>query len=84
MLDVYKRQDNTQRESEAALKETTAWYMNHMLKSVLTSTGTGRTAAGKLSVTAAGKTGSTDSNNDRWFVGYTPYYTCLLYTSRCV
>ncbi len=71
--------DNTQRESEAALKETTAWYMNHMLKSVLTSTGTGRTAAGKLSVTAAGKTGSTDSNNDRWFVGYTPYYTAAVW-----
>ena len=26
-------------------------------------------------MTAAGKSGTTTSNNDVWFVGYTPYYT---------
>lgn len=26
-------------------------------------------------ITAAGKSGTTTSYNDLWFVGYTPYYT---------
>ena len=28
----------------------------------------------------AGKTGTTSSNRDRWFCGYTPYYTCAVWT----
>ena len=27
----------------------------------------------------AGKTGTTDSKFDRWFVGYTPYYTAAVW-----
>ena len=27
----------------------------------------------------AGKTGSTNSNKDRYFVGYTPYYSCAVW-----
>ena len=30
-------------------------------------------------MTVAGKTGSTNSNTDRWFVGYTPYYTAAVW-----
>ena len=30
-------------------------------------------------MTVAGKTGSTNCNNDRWFVGYTPYYTAAVW-----
>lgn len=30
-------------------------------------------------MTIAGKTGSTNSNNDRYFVGYTPYYTAAVW-----
>lgn len=29
---------------------------------------------------AAGKTGTTSDNFDRWFVGYTPYYTAAVWT----
>ena len=33
------------------------------------------TAAGIPGMSAAGKSGTTTSNNDIWFVGYSPYYT---------
>ena len=69
--------DNTQREEEVILSTKTTWYMNEMLKNVVTS-GTG-TAARISGMTVAGKTGSTNANNDRWFVGYTPYYTAAVW-----
>ena len=68
-------QDNT---GEPVLKEKTTYYINQMLKNVVTS-GSG-TAANFSGMEIAGKTGSTDSNNDRWFVGYTPYYTAAVWT----
>lgn len=69
--------DNTETESEVALSTKTTYYMNEMLKNVV-SNGTG-TAARISGMTVAGKTGSTTANNDRWFVGYTPYYTAAVW-----
>ena len=40
--------------------------------------GTGRTASG-LGCPAAGKTGTTDNNNDAWFVGYTPHLSTAVW-----
>ena len=69
--------DNSQREDTPVLKTSTVWYINNLLKQVVQS-GTGTQA--KISgMTVAGKTGSTTSNNDRWFVGYTPYYTAAVW-----
>ncbi len=52
--------------------EKTAYYMNETLQEVVSS-GTARSA--KISgMDTAGKTGTTTSNRDRWFCGYTPYY----------
>ncbi len=68
--------DNTS-SSEAVLKSSTVYYINQMLKSVVTS-GTG-TTANFSGMTIAGKTGTTTSNYDRWFVGYTPYYTAAVW-----
>ena len=51
--------------------------MNSMLQNVVTS-GTG-TSARLSGMTAAGKTGTTTDDYDRWFVGYTPYYLSLIH-----
>ena len=57
---------------ERAFKKSTAYIMSTLLKNV-TSIGT---AAGSAipNIDTCGKTGTTDKNRDRWFVGYTPYY----------
>ena len=67
-----------EQESRAAMKETTAYFMNKLLKGVVTS-GTG-TAANFGGMTIAGKTGTTSDNYDRYFVGYTPYYSAAVWT----
>ena len=57
--------------------ENTAYYMTKMLEGVVES-GTGRRA--RISgMSVAGKTGTTSSNNDAWFCGYTPYYTAAVW-----
>ncbi len=62
---------------EPVLKEKTVFYINELLKGVVN--GGGGSAAALSGMTVAGKTGSTSSNNDRWFVGYTPYYTAAVW-----
>ena len=72
--------DNTGREPEAVLSSKTVYYINDMLKDVVTGgSGATGTAARISGMTVAGKTGSTNSNTDRWFVGYTPYYTAAVW-----
>ena len=41
--------------------------------------GTG-TACQLDNMPVAGKTGTTEAYNDLWFVGYTPYYTCAVWS----
>ena len=64
-------------EGTAVLKESTAYYMNTLLRGVMTS-GTGRSYSFS-GMTLAGKTGTTTADNDRWFVGYSPYYTAAVW-----
>ncbi|MBQ7794128.1 MAG: PBP1A family penicillin-binding protein [Clostridia bacterium] len=59
---------------ERAVSEATAFIITDMLGDVITgSSGTGRSA--KLNnMPAYGKTGTTNENRDKWFVGYTKHY----------
>ena len=68
--------DNSQN-SYVAMKDLTAWYITYMLQNTVQS-GTG-TPAKLESMTVAGKTGTTTSDFDRWFAGYTPYYTGVVW-----
>ena len=69
--------DNTV-QSHVAMKESTAYLMTKMLRNAITS-GTG--ARHNLSgMHAAGKTGTTNDNKDRYFAGYTPYYAAAVWT----
>ena len=60
------------------LKESTVYYINELLENVVSPYGTGKSAQ-REGMTVAGKTGTTSSNNDKWFVGYTPYYTAAVW-----
>ncbi len=64
-------------QSTVAMKNTTAALINNLLQeAALNGTGYEAQFSG---MHIAGKTGSTNSNKDRYFVGYTPYYSCAVW-----
>ncbi|MBE5849356.1 MAG: PBP1A family penicillin-binding protein [Lachnospiraceae bacterium] len=64
--------------SRRVLKETTAFLLTDAMEDVVTQ-GTGaRVKFDNMAI--AGKTGTTTSNVDVWFSGYTPYYTCCTWS----
>lgn len=66
-----------EQESEQILSEETVQYMNYCLTNAVES-GTGQAA--KISgQVVAGKTGTTSSAKDRWFCGFTSYYTAAIW-----
>ena len=68
--------NNTQ-DSRQILSEKTVDYMNYCLENVVNNgTGTSAQIEGQI---VAGKTGSTTSNHDRWFCGFTDYYTAAVW-----
>lgn len=69
--------DNTANQPKQVLKETTAWLLTSAMQDVMTS-GTGK-AANFSGMSVAGKSGTTTSNRDTLFAGYTPYYTCVIW-----
>lgn len=71
--------DNTQF-SEKILSEKSVNYMNYCLVAG-TSAGTGTEAnlAGTAGITTAGKTGTSGDNKDKWYCGFTGYYTAAIW-----
>ena len=65
-------------ETSVAMKQTTAHFMNELLTAAVQK-GTGKSARFD-GMTIAGKTGTTNDNYDRYFVGYTPYYSAAVWT----
>lgn len=69
-----------EQETHQAVSEKSAWYLTHMMEATVESpTGTG-TETALEGIAVAGKTGTTSDDCDRWFAGYTPYYTAVLWT----
>ena len=64
--------------SRSVIKDSTAYLLTSAMKDVVNK-GTG-TACQLDNMTVAGKTGTTEDYNDLWFVGYTPYYTCAVWS----
>ena len=70
--------DNTQ-DTYQAISEKTANYLNYCLQTAAMS-GTGSAAKfTSMSMNIAGKTGTTGDNKDRWFCGFTGYYTAAVW-----
>ena len=71
--------DNTKsKDHHRVIKEDTAWLLTDAMKDVMTS-GTGVRAYFGGSMAQAGKSGTTTSNRDALFAGFTPYYTCVVW-----
>ena len=62
-------------EASQSISAAAAYITSDLLYSVVNgSRGTGRSAQLDVDMPAYGKTGTTDDDFDKWFVGYTPYY----------
>ena len=65
--------------------EETCFFISDMLKSVVNNSTPSDWGSGQLTsydggvIDTAGKTGTTSDNIDKWFVGFTPYYTAAVW-----
>lgn len=71
--------DNTVPTTHTALKASTASLLTQGMTSVITE-GTGTACKLENDMPVSGKTGTTSSNYDLWFCGYTPYLTASIWT----
>ena len=71
---------DTGNQSRPAMKESTAYMMTQMLRNAVQH-GTG-TEAQISGMHVAGKTGTTTNKCDRYFAGFTPYYSAAVWTGH--
>ncbi len=64
-------------QTRRVIKETTSFLLTSAMQDVVTSGTGGGANFGNMSI--AGKTGTTSSNVDKWFAGYTPYYAASVW-----
>ncbi|MBQ4283239.1 MAG: transglycosylase domain-containing protein [Lachnospira sp.] len=69
--------DNTTPETQTVLKDTTAWLVTDLLKTCTTYSYS-KNAVVK-DIDTCGKTGTTSGGTDRWFCGFTPYYSASIW-----
>ena len=70
--------DNTNPQSKAVIKSSTAFLLTDAMVDVVTK-GTGGSKVKFDGMALAGKTGTTTKSRDVWFVGYSPYYTATVW-----
>lgn len=71
--------DNSIKETHSVIKDTSAWLLTSAMQDVINNAaGTARVA--KLeNQPVAGKTGTTQTDGDKWFCAFTPYYTASIW-----
>lgn len=67
--------NTTDIESRQVMKDSTSWLLTSAMEDVIRTGTGGRLKFRQLSMSQAGKTGTSTGNRDLWFVGYTPYLT---------
>lgn len=75
--------DNTKVDAKQVMKDSTAFMLTSCLESVVSDPGGTAYGAVKINggaVQCAGKTGNTNDDYDRWFCGFTSYYTIACWT----
>ena len=75
--------DNTEIDGKQVMKDSTAFMLSSCLESVISDpAGTGYPGVNMhgRSMPCAGKTGNTNYDKDRWFCGFTNYYTIACWT----
>jgi len=70
---------DNEKEGEIVISDTSASIMTVMMKEVMNQ-GTGTACKLRQTVDVAGKTGTTNADFDRYFMGYTPYYVGGVWT----
>lgn len=66
--------------SRQVMKESTSFLLTNAMEDVVTK-GTGRSIRfPNTKMPIAGKTGTTNNDNDLWFSGFTPYYTASIWS----
>lgn len=72
--------DNTNPTSKQIIKETTAFLLTDAMVDVVKGGGTGASCNFSGDMSIAGKTGTSTDYWDVWFAGFTPYYTCSVWS----
>lgn len=70
--------DNTNPKTHKVIRETTAFLLTNAMVDVVTIGTGGKARFNDMSI--AGKTGTSTDSKDVWFAGFTPYYTCTVWT----